>query len=283
MQKYQYVIPLFISCVLSACSDKPAPLAAPAAAPQAAPAVRPAASKEDLMKAVFGQQYRPATGDALTTLPMLRDRVKIRYYLVKPLTTTVLNTGETVLVAQADYADQNKEEDNEAIEDQTLLNVYLLRQTAGTWSVLKRHENFMFRGENSGPGSILFPMLNKDRQGLAVVDYLSDEGCPSRILYLFDLSQDALLSLTDGIRTEWTVNRLCSENESDPDESLSSIWYLAPPKKAAALYNDLVIVSTTTTTLKAGPARDKPVTTIGKKVAVRYAHDGKHYQVAGAK
>lgn len=268
MQKYQSIAALFLTWQVCACL--------PAAA------ATPDPSREELMKAVFGQQYRAATGDALTKLPRLATPRKMRYYRVKPLTTTVLNTGETVLVAQADYAEQNTENDNEAIEDETLLNVFLLRQTAGKWSVLRRYENFMYRGENSGPGSILFPMLNKDRQGLAVVNHVSDHGCSSRTLYLFDLGQASLRSLTEGISTASTYNRHCGDDDAAPDESTTSKWYLAPPKQANAAYNDVVVVSVTETTAVATPGQPKPVTAVGKKVTLRYAYDGKQYRLLDA-
>lgn len=268
MQKYQWIAALLLTWQVGAC---------PAAA---AATLEP--SREDLMKAVFGQQYRPASGDALTKLPRLASPRKMRYYRVKPLTTTVLNTGETVLVAQSDYAEQNTENDDETIEDETLLNVFVLRQSAGKWTVLRRHENFMYRGENSGPGSILFPMLNKERQGLAVVNYVPDHGCSSRTLYLFDLGRAPLTGLTEGISTASSSNRHCGDDDDAPDEATTSKWYLAPPKKAGAAYNDVVVVSVTETTAVAKPGQPKPVTIVGNKVTLRYAYDGKQYQLLDA-
>jgi hypothetical protein len=257
MQKYQYFITLFFACLVPA-----------TAAAQA--------SKDELMRAVFAAQYRPGSQDALTKLPMLRDRARIRWYLVKPLASTVLNTGDTVLVAQAKYdTEKNKEDDNEVIEDDTVLNVYLMRQTGAAWSVLKRHENFMSRSEKSGRGSILFPMLSKDRQGLGIVDYAIDSGCHTRTLFLFDLGRFPLRDLTDGINTESSDNRNCSDSDSTPDTLSTSKWHLAPPKKPSSAYNDLVIVSVTETTVKG-------VTRTGKKLTRRYAYDGQYFRPTGA-
>jgi hypothetical protein len=274
MQKYQYFTPIVLACLISACSDQPVP---------AAPAAVPEASMDELLKVVFAAQYRAETKDALTRLPTIRDRKKIRLYRVKPIASAMLKSGEMVLLAQSDYAEQNTERDVDVIEDETLLSVYLLRQSAGKWTVHKRHENTMYRGENSGPGSVLFPMLNKDKQVLALANYLSNDGCPARTLYLMDLSQDPLLSLTDGIALSETSNENCGAAEGAPEEMSDSTWYLAPPRKASAQYKDLVVTTVTTTYKLVGDEQTPTPIAKGRKITTRYAFDGKKYKLAADK
>jgi hypothetical protein len=283
MQKYQYFTPLVLACLISACSDKPVQ-AAPAAIPEkAAPAAIPEASMHELLKAVFGAQYRADTKDALTKLPTIRDRKKLRFYRVKPIASTLLKSGEMVLLAQSDYAEQNPERDVDVIEDETLLSVYLLRQSAGKWTVHKRHENTMYRGENSGPGSVLFPMLNKDKQVLALANYLANDGCPARTLYLIDLSQDPLGRLTEGIPLSETSNENCGAAEGAPEKMSDSTWYLAPPRKASALYDDVVVTTVTTTYKGVGEEQTPTPIAKGQKITTRYAFDGKKYKLVGGK
>ena len=238
----------------------------------------PEPSQEELMQTVFGAQYRAASKNALTRLPTLRRPDQMRFYLVKPVASKVLDTGVAVLLAQSDYAQQNTEDDREVIEDEALFNAYLLRRTAGNWEVLQRRENFMIRGESSGPGSILFPMLNAGEQGLAVVSKLANDGCPSQTLYLFDLTEQPIREITGGIAIGWTSASRCGDAEGAPEQYTGSKWHLSPSKAKGAAYHDVVVVSVTETIKQIGPGENDFVSTKGKKVTTRYAYDGKQFK-----
>ena len=289
MQKSRHLA-VFLLVSLAACGDQPAPVAAaptasapsvPSAPARVAP-VMPEPSQQELMRTVFGAQYRVASNDALTRFPTLRRPDQVRFYRVKPLASKVLDTGVAVLLAQSDYAQQNTEDDWEVIEDEALFNAYLLRRTAGNWEVFQRRENFMIRGENSGAGSILFPMLNDSKQGMAVVSKLANDGCPNQTLFLFDLSEQPMREITGGIATGWTNNSRCGDAEDAPEQSTSSTWHLAPPRTKGAAYHDVVLVSVTETVRHVGPGEDDLVTTKGKKVTTRYAYDGKQFKLIRA-
>jgi hypothetical protein len=261
MQKYKHFLPLILACLLVS-------LPAQAGAP----------SKPELMTAVFGAHYRSTSGDALVQLPMNGQRHKIRWFRVKPLASETLNTGDTILLAQADYDDKNTQNDNPAIEDEAYLNIFVLRQAAGKWTVIRRHENVMMRGESSGPGSVMFPMLNKDKQVLALANYTSNDGCPAGKLYLIDLAGADLRHLTEGIPLRSTSADRCGAADGAPELSTNSTWFLAPPRKAG-LFDDVVVNSVTSTVTYA--SGDRLIETKGKKVTTRYAYDGTRYQLVG--
>jgi hypothetical protein len=270
---------LLLVSLVAGCSDKAVPVAVippPAAAPVA---VTPAASKDALMQAVFGKQYRPATKDALTELPMFEDRKKIRLFIVEPLATTVLATGVTVLVAKSSYAEENEEK----IEQPDFLNiyssVYLLREVAGKWTVVKRHPNIAYRGFDERRGSVLFPMLGKDMPGLALASGTNDEGCFSNAIHLFDLRDDPLRDLTGtGIPTGSSTTKSCGGTDLKPNDETNASWYLAPPKKPSA-YSDIVMTFITEITIMSSAEENAKKSVISKKNSARYAYDGKLYKL----
>ena len=283
MQKSRHLVVLLLAALAGACADKPAPVApaptstTPSDPARVAPAM-PEPSQEELMRTVFGAQYRAASKDALTRLPTLRRPDQIRFYQVKPLASKVLDTGVAVLLAQSDYAEQNTEDDREVIEDEALFNAYLLRRTAGNWEVFQRRENFMIRGDNSGPGSILFPMLNDSKQGMAVVSKLANDACPSQTLYLYDLTEQPMREITGGIAIGWTSADRCGDAEGSPEQYTASKWHLAPSKAKGAVYHDVVVASVTETIKQVGPGENDFVSSKGKKVTARYAYDGTQFK-----
>ena len=285
MKKYQYIFAAGLVVLIAACSDQqkpqlaPAPTGASTVPVKAKPGAKAEVSMEGLMKAVFADQYRAAAKHAVMRLPMKRNRQQLRLYEVKGVASGVLNTGEAVLLTQSDYAQQNTENDNEVIEDEALISLYVLREKAGAWSVYRKQENFMVRGESSGPGSVLFPMLNKEKQVLALASALANDGCPIRTLYFLDVAQFPFRELTGGISLGDTESRNCGGSDADPEKWTHSTWYLAPPKGSGARYADVVVQSVTDTITRTGPAENDTVTRKGGKVIVRYAFDGKQYKV----
>ncbi len=196
------------------------------------------------MLAVFGKDYRPATKDALTKLPYFEDRKQQRFYRVFPVASTVLKTGETVLVGQAEYSEEKNGDDNyQGFEDIGLINVFVLNKVEGKWTVLKREENLLYRGDSGRRGGLFFTKLGKEREGLAlVVGGTSELGCENQSVHLYDLAEFPMRSLTDAIPSR-KMTKDCDYNEGFDSIDMSSKFHFAPAKKASQ-YDDLVMVFT---------------------------------------
>ena len=266
------------------CSGKndPVPSAQVSAGAPAAGATsaRRVATKETLMRAVVGKQYRAATGDVLAELPMFEDRKKNRLYVVAPSATSVLATGETVLVAKSTYAEENEEK----IEQPDFFNiyyaVYVLREVAGQWTVARRYPNIAYRGFDECRGSVIFPELGKDIPGLALASGDNDHGCFSNAIHLFDLRDESLRDLTGtGIPTGSSTNENCGGTDLQPDEETNATWHLAAPKKPSA-YSDIAMTFVTETTFMSSAEEDATKSIVKKKDRARYAYDGKRYKLA---
>jgi hypothetical protein len=225
------------------------------------------ADKEVLMRAVFGARYLK-DGQTLAELPTPEDKSKLRRYALAPLASELLASGETVLVAQATWADERDE--GEAVLAGPLINVFVLRETGGKWTVVRRHHNIVYRGYGPRPGSVLFTALGPQRQALAIASLDLDEGCHAGALHLYDLADNRLRDLAN-IANEMVDTPDCNGIGMKKAVSVTSTWHLAPQKKAGQIYDDLVMVFKTE---KFGVA--------ATKVTARYAYDGKAFKlVAG--
>ena len=277
--------------LLFACTPKerpiaPAAVAVPVAAPAKPVAAPTTAQKVDaiLMKAVFGKEYRPATGDALTMLPDSDPdhRKVLSRFVVSPVANMVLKSGETVLVANAEMAD-DKGEASSGHPSPGLLNVFVLRQADGKWTVLKRHENVDTLGSDGHFGDVSWPVVGPARQGMAVMSGSSGGGSSSQSISLYDITGGDLRPLTPSMIT------VSGGNEGDCDKELSGNcasvtgkWSFAEPK-AAGDYSDLMIAFTGEESKQPGDDERKPTgpRVVTKKInsTARYAFDGKQYQL----
>lgn len=270
---------LLLVSLVAGCSDKAVPAVATPTPAAPSVALTSAATKEALMQAVFGKQYRPAAKNALAELPMFEDRKKLRLFVVEPLATTVLASGAAVLVAKSTYAEENEEKIEQPDFFNIYTSIYLLREVAGKWTVEKRHPNIAYRGFDERPGSVLFPMLGKDMTGLALASGSNDEGCFSNSIHLFDLRDDPLRDLTGaGISTGSSTTKSCGGTDLKPNEETNATWYLAPPKKPSA-YSDIVMTFITETTIMSSEEENAKKSIIRKKDSARYAYDGKLYKL----
>jgi hypothetical protein len=304
-----------MALLLGACSRQEHPAPAAPVAPAGTAAVKSALSAEDqleqdLMRAVFGAHYRPADDAALATLIDEENRSTRSAYYVTAASHKILASGDVVLVANAIGSSQNP--DDQALKkieepdigrgNPGLLNVFILRpQAGGGWKVVTRHENVATIGSSGHIGSVEYPMLGKDKPGLAIVDFYTGQGYSISALSLFDLSDPALREVSA------EDNRLHSDNEGacDPETteecwSVQGKWRFEPGAAKARPYDDLVIdFSGEKSTLKqeekaeeteeAGEAEAPegtppavPAARSKSTVAstARYVFDGKRYRLA---
>jgi hypothetical protein len=276
--------------ILAGCSEKPRPAnpvpAQVPVAPVAPPAAPTAAEKvaQLLLKAVFGKQYRAGTGDALATLPDPDDRKASGKYVVTAVANTVLKTGETVLVVNAEAANESGEADS-GHASPGLLGVYIMRQQDGAWTILKRHENIAALGSSGHFGGVDWVTLAAGKPGLAISSGGTWQGNTIESLSLFDLSAPQLRDLAGGILTYSSNEGACDPDGTQECWTMTGKWHLAPAKTAAA-YDDLVFdfageVWTRPVNDKdepSGPRQSRKTTG-----AARYAFDGhKFVLVEGA-
>lgn len=278
----------------AACSEKVSP---PPAAPLAAapiPAPRPAAgpapattpSAEDkaaaiLMRAVYGENYRAVSGDALAELPNPDDRSSPMNFVVSPVAHTVLPTGETVLVANAEFAAEDGTAQS-AHANGGLLNVYLMRQEEGQWKILKRHENVATLGSHGQLGTVQWVTLAKDKPGLAVLSGGTWQGYTVENLAVFDLTANIMRELTgEHISIHSDSDGGCDPEGEGECWSVTGKWRFEPAK-AAADYDDIVIDFSGQTSKGAAASKGQPATPrVENKVTgkARYAYDGKAYKL----
>ncbi len=280
MQKIHYASALLLIASLFGCSDKARPVAVAPASDSAPAVIKPEASKDALMQAVFGARYRVASKDALADLPIFEERDKTTPFVIKPLATSQLPGEQTVLVTQANVPLKPGQDEPNYNDISGLVSVYVLRETAGKWLVVKRHESLVYRGYADRPGSVLFLKLGKGKPGLAIMYASMDEGCSEESLHLYDLSEDSLRDLAN-IHTGTSANGGCGGDEKFTEEWTTSKWHLTPSKNAAAIYDDVVIAMSEERTPYAKEGEEKSPPPLVKKFTARYGYDGKRYKLIG--
>ena len=286
-------ITIGLACVafLAACSDKstpsaPAPVPPMVVAPVAASAPPPKPTTEDkvnelLMKAVFGSQYRGDSLDALATLTDYEDRSKRAQFVVRAVANTVLATGETVLVAEANDA----EADGTARTSHAtggFLNVFLMRQIEGKWQILKRHENITMLGSDGSLGEVTWTQLATNKPGLAVINGGVWQGYSISNLALFDLSADVMQDLAPGgIAMHSGSNGACDPEETTECWEVNGKWRMQSAR-LGGFYDDVVVdFMGEKSTLAPRGEGQAPVPRVYTPVkgTARYAYDGKQYRL----
>lgn len=227
---------------LAGCSrDEPKPATPPA--PQAASptaAAAPAQVKQDpyadMMRAVFGTRYRPATADALADMPDADNPKASMRMVVAAAGSTRLPTGETVLAVSSDVA----ENDGTAMAGHSspgVLSIYVLDNAGGQWRVLRRHESVAALGSSGQIGEVRWVQLAKGKTGLAVLNGATYQGATVTYLALFDPMADKVADLMaedpavySGNGDDCGPQPTCWEAKAD--------WRFEP---GAAAYDDLVL------------------------------------------
>jgi hypothetical protein len=270
---------LLTLALLSACSEKtvtaPPPVVAVAAAPK--PVAAPTTDEKVdamLLKAVFGKHYRPATKDALVTLPDPEDRAATGQYVVTAAGNTVLATGETVLVVNGEQANEAGEADSSHASG-GLLSVYFLRQKDGKWTITKRHENIASLGSNGQMGSVSWTTLATGKPGLAIESGGTWQGYTVENLALFDLSAATMRELSN-VSIHSDSEGGCDEAGTSECWSVTGKWRFAPAKTAAE-YDDLLVDFTGNKSNR----KTESAKRVSEKISgtARYAYDGKKYEL----
>lgn len=296
---------LLLAAELSACTEKtpPAPPAVPAAlAPPLAPVValtppQPVAATPALlppmtpqeqeravmMQAVYGDNYRPATRDALVSIAVRRgdQDTSVRFF-IDAVSHSQLANGDTVLVANGvEMGEGGVRMDGHVSGG--FLNVFILRQADGKWRVIKRHENVAEFGNFGSVGEVQWVTLTSGKPGLAVVTEHAGGGYFMHSLALFDPAAEVMQNIGSMLVSSGGVDA-CAHEPEHACWSILGKWRFAPSKKQAA-YDDLVFEFAgmhIKPREPRNPALEEdawdPVTT-AVKASARYAFDGKEYQL----
>lgn len=291
--KRSVLLCLGLSALLGACSDKqpahaPVPPSASAAASIATLAkdaeMKSAAAKKvlssSLMAAVFGQDYRPASDDALVELPGVDHRDKVGMYVLSAVSVSQLPSGQVVLIANAETADEQGKAYS-AHASSGLLNVFLLRQVDGKWHVLKRHENVAALGSFGQLGEVVWIQLATGRPGFVVINGGNWQGYSIGGLALFDPLAESMKEL--GGAALYSNNDAACEPESAKCWRVAGKWRLVPAAAKTAKYDDLLIDFIGEESIDPNGYGDeqRPAKRVTRKYTVqtRYAYDGKQYQL----
>lgn len=234
------------------------------------------------MLAVFGKNYRAAGKDALADLPDPDDRKTTSSYVVSPIAATVLENGQTVLVANAEDAD-GEGQARSAHASPGLLNVYVLSKEEGKWKVLRRHENIAALGSFGNIGEVEWTSLAPGKPGLAVLHGGTWQGSTITLLSLFDLGSADMRDLSgEPVRIHSDNDDGCAP-ESDACWNVEGKWRFVSGKPDA-LYDDLLIEFSGE---KSAPpkgdqaAKASEADRVSTKVhsTARYAFDGTRYRL----
>ncbi len=277
---------------IAACS-RPAKEIPAAAAPVTPPAATgfasPAATNidvEPLMKALFGKDYRAQEKDALAVLPDPDNDNKLARFIITPVAANVLDNGETVLIANAETADEAGGS-TAAHASSGLLNVYFLRQENGHWVTLRRHENIASLGSSGNIGQVSWVKLSASKPGFAVLHGGTWQGYSITTLSLFELGASGVHDLTGDSIAVHSDNEGGCGPQTDKCWNINGKWQFVPGKPGAP-FDDLVIEFTGEEAIALRDGEEKELDGEEEEVArqttqVRasalYAFDGKEYRL----
>ncbi|MET3132533.1 hypothetical protein AAKU55_002807 [Oxalobacteraceae bacterium GrIS 1.11] len=274
---------LLLCASLAACDKTPAP--ATSGKTTGTPESRSRDEEAILMRAVFGKHYRAASGDALAELRDFGQRGGHSTYVVTAYGHTILPNGDTVLVANAEGAEDDGQA-NSGMATLGLLNVFFLRQNGAHWKVLKRHENIAEFGSNGHIGDVRWAMLAPGKPALAIEDYQFGNGYNRNALFIFDLADPSWHNLTDGIPIHTDNDGACDQTKNQC-WNVSGAWHVAAPV-GGAVYGDLLFKFSGQLSKAKDPGHEEDGadvervnTTVHAKA--RYAFDGKHYRLVEGK
>ncbi|ATQ73219.1 hypothetical protein CR152_00870 [Massilia violaceinigra] len=239
-----------------------------------------------LMHAIFGTKFNPAANEASIEM-RAPDEPDMSMYTIEPVAHAFLPNGDAALVANALIV----RADRDGIRVHTdggLLNVFILRQADGRWTLLKHHANVARLGTWERIGTAKFMHLAPGKPGLAMLYGSAFQGYVERYLSLFDLGAADLRDLTgDGIALSASA-LACEPADTETCYDVTSGWRFAVSASGAA-YNDLVFQFRGEEDSKKdvrrkgaeGPRLASDITRLDG--AARYAYDGKTYVLVEGK
>ena len=286
MHKTKLALSAFLLSLLFACTDKTisvAPTPAPAAANAASTRAPTTTEKIDdiLMAAVFGLKYVAGKREIVATMSDPDNQGETGEYLVRPGGSTILKNGVTVFVTSGQAMDDDGEPES-SFGTGGLMSVFFLRQQDGKWVILQRLENIVALGSNGQLGSIEWPMLGKDKQGMAIASSFMTQGIMLESLSLFEVGENKVRKVSgDGIRTEASNDGDCVKELSMECFDTVGKWRMVPPKVAGD-YDDFLLE--VKGTISSAPGDYKETATgprVTEKISgtARYAFDGKQYKI----
>ncbi|MCX7295189.1 MULTISPECIES: hypothetical protein [unclassified Janthinobacterium] len=308
---------LLASALLGACSDKTAPASADVAAdvaadvpasaadaastehvpPPAATAPKtdemntPQARKREagMMRAVFGDDYRSDSDDALADLSDPDNHVDKLSYVVSAVSHKLLPDGRAILVANAETANTEGTAES-AHASSGLLNVFFLAPKGqpedGQWQVVKRLENIAALGSSGQLGEVHWVMLGANKPGLAIRHGYTGQGYTITQLALFEIGDGKVTALDGGIDL-YSDNMGACTPDMDECWMVAGSWRFAPARNGGS-YDDLLIdFKGASEKIKPGvtvkPDADPPRIATPLNGHARYAFDGKGYKLVEGK
>ncbi|UOD31983.1 hypothetical protein INH39_10095 [Massilia violaceinigra] len=238
-----------------------------------------------LMRAIFGQAYRPETSQA-TIEAGEPGRPGTRQYALVPIAHTFLPDGDAVLVGVGGQTDEQGHA-TDFLLDAGLLNVFILRKVDGAWTELRHHANVSALAHQPGMNKAVFVNLAPGKPGLAMLAGFNSQGEERTLLSLFDLGAETLRDLA-GEPIHIASGNRAGCNPSGPAScfNIAGGWHFAAPAGAGP-YNDLVLTLKGEQDIKQrrktpGPDGDEYETAATRKLGgtARYAWNGSVYALA---
>jgi hypothetical protein len=146
---------------------------------------------EQLMRAIFGKRYLPASRVGIIHVDDVRRESE--FYAAEIRDVTKLPDGRTIVIANGTPSDETGKPFT-AHSSKGLLNVYVLRRDPGHWRVLARYENVDALGSSGSFGGVGWIELAPGRPGFTVKDGGTWQGNSQWVESLYAL-EDSVRSL----------------------------------------------------------------------------------------
>jgi len=167
-------------------------------------------SADELMKTLLGDSIRVIDGRPIAELVDPENRTLRRAFVVQPLLSATLSSGESVLVVNAAPVDDSGEI-NESHSAPGYLNVFVFTTIAGKLQVAARHENIDGMGTFGFLGKVSWVNLGYGRSAIAISHGGTWQGYSKGYLSVFEVSQTAVRRLADNVRILASNEGACLE------------------------------------------------------------------------
>jgi hypothetical protein len=209
------------------------------------------------------------------------DRSEQASFVITPVARARLKTGETVLVANAEFADS----DGQSMSTHAspgLLNVFFLAQSQERWVTLSRHENIAELGSHGGFGKFEWVQLGPDKPGFAIEHGWSGQGYMISLVALFEIRNLTVHALTPNSIKIYSDNLGACEEDTPECWGISATWRLSPEPDQP--YSSLHLVFSGEETKLPSDQDDSKKSSQKRLVtklrsAAKYQFDGKQYEL----